>query len=79
MGTGRKITIKYNLMVKVFSGSEILAISARKKLEEAGIRVMTKNNIQSGTMVGLSPIGQAVELFVNESDAEKAREIIAEY
>lgn len=65
-------------MEKVFSGSEVMALSAKNKLEEAGITVMTKNNIQSGTLVGLSPIGQAVELYVNDNDAQKAKDILAE-
>lgn len=65
-------------MVKVFSGSEVMALSAKNKLEEAGITVMTKNNIQSGAMVGLSPIGQAVELYVNDNDAQRAKNILAE-
>jgi hypothetical protein len=34
-------------LMKVFSGSEVLAMGLQEKLEEAGVTTMKKDNIQS--------------------------------
>ncbi|WP_159801216.1 DUF2007 domain-containing protein [Flavobacterium sp. MK4S-17] len=63
-------------MIKVFSGSGIMALAVQSELEAAGIDVIVKNNIESGIIVGLTPIGQAVEIYVDGEDVAKAKEII---
>lgn len=63
--------------VKIYSGNEIMAASVKAKLEEAGISIVVRDNIQSATLAGFGSLGQVVNIYVNEEDAEKAKEIIA--
>ena len=66
-------------LIKIFSGSEILALPIKQRLEEAGINPVVKNNVQSATVAGFGTIGQAVELYVEEQETEAANAIIAEF
>lgn len=63
--------------VKIYSGNEIMAASVKNKLEEAGISIVVRDNIQSATLAGFGSLGQVVNIYVNEEDAEKAKAIIA--
>ena len=66
-------------LMKVFSGSEILALALQGKIEEAGVETVLKNNIQSATMAGFGTTGQAVEVFIQETDFAKANPVIEEF
>jgi len=66
-------------LMKVFSGSEILALALQVKIEEAGVDTVLKNNIQSATLAGFGTTGQAVELFIQETDFAKANPVIEEF
>jgi len=65
-------------LMKVFSGSEILASALKTKLEEAGIDVIMKNNNQSNIVLG-SATTLAVELFIDESKYGKADPVITDF
>ena len=65
-------------LMKVFSGSEILATALKTKLEEAGIDVIMKNNNQSNIILG-SASTLAVELFIDESKYGKADGVITDF
>lgn len=66
-------------LIKIFSGSEILAIALKSKIEAVGVTTILKNNIQSATIAGFGTSGQAVELFIQETDFSKANPIIEEF
>lgn len=66
-------------LMKVFSGSEILAQALQVSLEEAGIQTVVKNNIQSGRISGFGTADQAVEIFIQETDYGKANPVIEEF
>ena len=66
-------------LMKVFSGSEILALALQQKIEEVGVNTVLKNNIQSARLAGFGNSGQAVELFIQETDFAKANPIIEEF
>jgi hypothetical protein len=66
-------------LMKVFSGSEILALALQQKIEEAGVDTVLKNNIQSARLAGFGSTGQAVELFIQETDFAKANPVIEEF
>ena len=66
-------------LMKIFSGSEILATALQAKIEEAGIDTLLKNNIQSGRLAGFGTSGMAVELFIEEVDFGKADPIVEEF
>ena len=65
-------------LMKVFSGSEVLATALKTKLEEAGIEVMMKNNNQSNIVLGMAS-SFAVELFIDESKYGKADPVITDF
>ena len=66
-------------LVKVFSGSEILAQALQARIEATGVSVIVKNNIQSATMAGVGALGQAVEVFIDDRDKEKAAQAIEDF
>lgn len=66
-------------MMKIFSGSEILAMALKEKIEAAGIDVISKDNIQSARLAGFGNTDLAVELFIDESKYGKAYPIIEDY
>ena len=66
-------------MMKIFSGSEILAMALQEKIEAAGIKTILKNNIQSARLAGFGNTDLAVEIFIDESQYGKAHPIIEEF
>ena len=66
-------------LIKIFSGSEILALGLKEKLEEIGLDVLMKDNIQSGKLAGFGISDLAVELFIQEKEFGKAHPIIETY
>ncbi|MBE0391406.1 hypothetical protein HNQ02_002452 [Flavobacterium sp. 7E] len=66
-------------LMKVFSGSEILALALKEKIEAVNVDVLMKDNIQSGRLAGFGTSGSAVELFVQETDFSKVNPIIEEF
>ncbi len=66
-------------LVKIFSGSEIIAMALQTKLQENGIVCMAKNNLQSARMAGFGNTDLAVEIFINETDKEKTEPIIEDF
>ena len=66
-------------LMKVFSGSEILAMALKEKIEAIGVDTVLKNNIQSARLAGFGTMGQAVELFMQETDFSTANPVIEEF
>lgn len=66
-------------LMKVFSGSEILALALQQKIEAIGVDTVLKNNIQSARLAGFGNSGQAVELFIQETEFSKANPVIEEF
>ncbi|GEL09524.1 Putative signal transducing protein [Flavobacterium glycines] len=66
-------------LMKVFSGSEVLALALKEKIEAAGVDTMIKDNIQSARLAGFGSSGSAVELFIQETDFAKANPVIEEF
>lgn len=66
-------------MIKIFSGSEILALALNSKIEAAEIKSLVKNNIQAARNSGFGDNGQAVEIFINETDYGKISKILEDF
>lgn len=66
-------------MIKVFSGSEILALALELELLENEIIPLLKNNIQSGNMAGFGTADSAVDVFIPKTDLVKANPILQKY
>ncbi|WP_016990660.1 putative signal transducing protein [Flavobacterium sp. ACAM 123] len=66
-------------LMKVFSGSEILAMALKEKIEAIGVATVMKDNIQSARLAGFGSSGSAVEVFIQETDFAKANPVIEEF
>ena len=66
-------------LMKVFSGSEVLAIALQEKLEAAGLETIKKDNIQSARLAGFGQTDLAVEVFIQEIDFAKANPVIEDF
>ncbi|WP_284652349.1 DUF2007 domain-containing protein [Flavobacterium terrisoli] len=66
-------------LIKIFSGSEILALGLKEKLEAIDLIVVMKDNIQSAKLAGFGNADLAVELFIQEVDFGKANPVIEEF
>ncbi|TRX36278.1 putative signal transducing protein [Flavobacterium restrictum] len=66
-------------LMKVFSGSEILATVLQAQIEAVGVSTVVKNNIQSARLGGFGNTDLAVELFIQEIDFGKANPVIEEF
>ena len=66
-------------LMKIFSGSEILAQNLQNRIEDAGIGTVIKDNIQSARLAGFGNSDLAVEVFIQEIDYGKAHQIIEDF
>ncbi|MEN2413891.1 putative signal transducing protein [Flavobacterium mesophilum] len=66
-------------LMKVFSGSEVLALAIQERLEEAGVETVKKDNIQSARLGGFGGTDLAVEVFIQETDFAKANPVIEKF
>jgi len=66
-------------LIKIFSGSDILAKNLQQRIEDAGISTVIKDNIQSARLGGFGNTDLAVEVFIQEVDFGKANPIIEEF
>ena len=66
-------------LMKVFSGSEVLAIALQERLEKAGVETLKKDNIQSARLAGFGQTDLAVEVFIQETDFAKANPVIEDF
>ncbi len=65
-------------LIKIFSGSEILALSLQEKIESIGINTVLRSNNQANVLPSIQT-ARAVELFIQETDFGKANPVIAEF
>ena len=63
-------------LMKIFSGSEILALALQEKIEAINVKTIVKNNIQSARLAGFGNADLAVEVFIQEVDFGKASPVI---
>lgn len=66
-------------LIKIFSGSEILAKNLQQRIEAVGISTVMKDNIQSARLGGFGNTDLAVEVFIQEVDFGKANPVIEEF
>jgi hypothetical protein len=66
-------------VMKVFSGSETMAMALQARIEEAGVSTIIKNNTQSARAAGFGTLGTAVEVFIDESDFGRAHKAIEDF
>lgn len=65
--------------VKVFTGTNILANRLSYLLDQIGIPTLIKDDKESGRLAGFGAFGDSAELFIYDSDLEKASSIIENF
>ena len=65
-------------LMKLFSGSEILAQALQEKIEAIGVNTVIRNNNQSNVLPTVSNT-KPVELFIQETDFFKVIAIVEEF
>lgn len=65
-------------LIKIFSGSEIMAVSLQLKIEAKSINTVIRNNNQLNALPSQVP-AKIVELFIQEIDFNKASPVIEEF
>lgn len=65
-------------LMKLFSGSEILALALQEKIEAIGVNTVIRNNNQSNVLPTMSNT-KPVELFIQETDFSKVNAIVEEF
>lgn len=66
-------------LIKIFSGSEILASALQAKIEAVGVAVVKRDNLQSARLAGFGNSDLAVELFIQEKEFNNANAVIEEF
>ena len=66
-------------LMRVFSGSEVLAIALQQRLEEAGIETTKKDNIQSARLGGFGATDLAIKKKKAITDLAKAHSVIDDF
>jgi len=66
-------------LIKIFSGSDVLASALQEKIESVGVATVKKDNIQSARLAGFGNSDLAIELFIQEVDFGKASPVIEEF
>jgi len=69
-----------NDLIRVYTGTEVSVIHLKEELEEGGIDVLLQNDFQSGISAGfVGGVPSAIDVYIKESDMEKAEPIIADF
>lgn len=69
-----------NQLIRVYTGTELTVNLLKDELEKFGIPAMIQNDFNSGVSAGFSGgVPSSVDLFIQESDEEKAETIISEF
>lgn len=67
-------------LIRVYSGTELTVNLLKDELESFGIPCMIQNDFNSGISAGFSGgVPSSVDLFIQESDLEKAEPFIQEF
>ena len=69
-----------NKQIKVYTGTEFSVILLKGLLEDIGVISRIQNNYKSGIEVGfVGGVQSAVDLFIQQSDFDKAEPIIRDF
>ena len=62
--------------IKIYTGTSIFVNRLKSLLENSGIRSIIKDHVNSGQLAGFGALGNSIELFILDTDLEKANPII---
>jgi len=65
-------------LVKIFSGTEVLALDLKQRIEAEGVKVEIRNNNQANVFPSLNN-AKAVEVFIQENDFMKVNQVVENF
>ncbi|EAQ40681.1 DUF2007 domain-containing protein [Polaribacter sp. MED152] len=65
--------------IKVFTGSSILVNRLNSLLEEANIKTIIKDRVNSGNLAGFGALGNSIELYAANTDLDKANAVVENF
>ena len=65
--------------VKVITDSAIIINRIAELLKEEGVDSIIKNNVESARLAGFGTQNDNVELWIDESDINKAQKVISDF
>ena len=65
-------------LMKIFSGTEILAQALQQKIEAIGVATVMRDNNQANVIPSIQT-NKAVELFIQEIDFGKVNSVVEEF
>lgn len=68
-----------NKHIKVFSGSQIFVNRLSQLLNEIEVPYLVKDNKEAGRVAGFGTLGNSINVFIYESDLEKAQRTIDDF
>lgn len=69
-----------NKLIRIYTGTEMLVISLKDKLEENGISALIKNDFKSGIAAGIvDGTPSTIDLYIQLIDFKNAEPIIGEF
>jgi hypothetical protein len=69
-----------NDIIKVYTGSLANVEHLKADLEEIGVSCFIKDDFQASITAGfVSSVPTAIDLYIQESDMEKAKELVADF
>jgi len=71
--------MKRDELIRVFSGNEVLVLTLKAALDEIGIGSLIQNEFQSRMAAGLGSFPSCIDLYIQQSDQEKAEPLIQEF
>ena len=66
-------------LIRVFSGSEIAVMMLKEALDEIEIGSFIQNDFQSGMAAGIGGFPSFVDLYIQQSDLQRAEPLIDEF
>lgn len=65
--------------IKIFTGTSVLTNRLNYLLDLSGITSLIKDEKESGRLAGFGTLGDSSELFIFQSDLEKATPIVEKF
>ena len=69
-----------NKLIRVYTGTEILVLLLKSRLEEIGVTSLIQNDYKSGIEAGfIGGVQSAIDIYIQQIDFKKAQPIINEF
>ncbi len=66
-------------LIRIYTGSELTVNLLSTELEKVGITGIIRNDFESGTSAGVAGDPSAVDLYIQQSDLNKAKPVLVDF